>query len=244
MTAKGRCVCAGLNPMHEVIYILIAAILPSLVLVYYIFRKDKYQREPVRQLLKAYGYGILSIFVALCIAAVGEAMSIEEPTSVPEAFWNAFVTAGIPEELAKFFCLWLFLRKNPYYDEYIDGIVYSVCLGMGFAAFENIGYLFAELDSWLETGILRGLLSVPGHFFFAVTMGYFYSKATFGDPHRKRINFFLALFIPILLHGLVDALLMSSDALGGSLSAILLFAGLWFYMFATSKKRIREHLDS
>ena len=231
--------------MPEVLKILIAAVLPAFVLIYYIYRKDKYQREPVRQLLKAFGYGILSVFVVLWL--FGPAISlvtIPEPSTVFGAFWNAFLTAGIPEELAKLLCLWLFLRKNPYFDEYIDGIVYAVCVGMGFAAFENIGYLFSNVEAWREIGLLRAILSIPGHFFFAVTMGYFYSKAVFGDSSRRVLNFALALLVPVLLHGLFDALLMTSDAVGGSASAIMLFGGLWFYMFSTSKKRIREHLEN
>ncbi|MCR4565612.1 MAG: PrsW family intramembrane metalloprotease [Bacteroidales bacterium] len=231
--------------MPEVLIILIAAALPALVLIYYIYRKDKYQREPVRQLLKAFGYGILSVFVVLWIFGPAIAMvTIPEPSTAFGAFWNAFLTAGLPEEVAKLLCLWLFLRKNPYFDEYIDGIVYAVCVGMGFAAFENIGYLFSNADAWREIGLLRAILSIPGHFFFAVTMGYFYSKAVFGDPAKRIWNFALALLVPVLLHGLFDALLMTSDAVGGSASAIMLFGGLWFYMFSISKKRIREHLKN
>lgn len=229
--------------MPEVFKILIAAVLPAFVLIYYIYRKDKYQREPVRQLLKAFGYGILSVFVVLWIFGPAISMvTIAAPATAIEAFWNAFLTAGLPEEVAKLFCLWLFLRKNPYFDEYIDGIVYAVCVGMGFAAFENIGYLFSNVDAWREIGLLRAILSIPGHFFFAVTMGYFYSKAVFGSPSHRRWNYFLALLVPVLLHGLFDALLMTSDAVGGSASAIMLFGGLWLYMYSTSKKRIREHL--
>ena len=231
--------------MLEVLYILIAAILPTLVLIYFIYRKDKYQKEPVRQLLKAFGFGVLSVLIVIIVFSPFKYwVNIEEPSSVFGAFWNAFLTAGFPEEASKFFCLWLFLRKNKYYDEYIDGIVYAVCVGMGFAAFENVGYLIDQADAWVEVGLLRALLPVPGHFFFAVAMGYFYSKAVFGDPRQKTGNFILALAIPILLHGLYDALLMTSDALGGSAAALLLFGGLWFYMYSISKKRIREHSDS
>ena len=207
--------------MPETIKILIAAVLPAFVLIYYIYRKDKYQREPVRQLLKAFGYGILSVFVVLWIFGPAISMvSIAEPSTAFGAFWNAFLTAGIPEELAKLLCLWLFLRKNPYFDEYIDGIVYAVCVGMGFAAFENVGYLFSNVEAWREIGLLRG------------------------NPRSRGWNFTLALMVPVLLHGLFDALLMTSDAVGGSASAIMLFGGLWFYMFSTSKKRIREHLKN
>lgn len=230
--------------MLEARMILLTAVLPALILIYYIYRKDKYQREPTGQLLKAFGYGVLSVVIVLTVfAPVIRALSIPEPQTVGQAVWNAFFTAGIPEETAKLFCLWLFLRRNPWFDEYIDGIVYAVCVGMGFAAVENIGYLFSNAEAWLQLGILRALMPVPGHFFFAVAMGYFYSKASFGRPAQRSVNFALALLVPILLHGTFDALLMASDAVGGATVFVALFVGLWWYMYATSRKRIREHLQ-
>ena len=234
----------------EVILILIAAVLPALVLIYFIYRRDKYQKEPVKQLLKAFGYGILSILIVLFIfGPFIDWITIEEPETAIGAFWNAFLTAGIPEEVAMLFCLWLFLRKNKYYDEYIDGIVYAVCIRMGFAAFENGGYffdeyLFGETESLVEVGIWRVFFTLPSHFFDAVAMGYFYSKAVFGDPAHRTKNFILALAVPVLLHGLFDALLMTNDAVGGSAAALLMCGGLWFYTYSISKKRIREHIDT
>ena len=49
-----------------------------------------------------------------------------------EAVGDAFLLAAIPEEVAKLFMLWLLLRKNPFFDEHFDGIVYAVCVGLGF----------------------------------------------------------------------------------------------------------------
>lgn len=61
-----------------------------------------------------------------------------EVTSILGSVSTAFFGAAIPEEIAKFFMLWLLLRKNPYFDEKMDGIVYAVCVSLGFEALENI----------------------------------------------------------------------------------------------------------
>ena len=60
--------------------------------------------------------------------------------SFAEAVGDAFFLAAIPEEVAKLFMLWLLLRKNPFFDEHFDGIVYAVCVGLGFAGFENCSF--------------------------------------------------------------------------------------------------------
>lgn len=46
------------------ILVIIAAILPALVLVYFIYRKDKYEKEPVSQLLKGFGFGAQDVTVS------------------------------------------------------------------------------------------------------------------------------------------------------------------------------------
>jgi len=50
------------------IYIIFAALAPVAVLFYYLYRKDDFQKEPVMELLKAFGLGVLSAFLSLCIS--------------------------------------------------------------------------------------------------------------------------------------------------------------------------------
>ena len=91
------------------------------------------------------------------------------------AIADAFINAAIPEEAAKLLMLWLVLRRNRHFDEYFDGVVYAVCVGMGFAGLENIFYLIDEEDM-MAVGIARGVFSIPAHFMFAVAMGYYYQR--------------------------------------------------------------------
>jgi RsiW-degrading membrane proteinase PrsW (M82 family) len=81
------------------------------------------------------------------------------------------------------------LRNNPYFDEHFDGIVYAVCVGMGFAGLENIMYVFQNMDDWMSVSVARAIFSVPGHFFFAVSMGYFYSCVHFHTASTIRIRY-------------------------------------------------------
>ena len=225
----------------EYVLIITVAVLPAVGLLYYIYWKDKYKKEPMGLLWKGFGYGALSAIVAVLFntllyitgLAVGEAYT----------FWGhlrvALFEAAIPEELIKFLFLWLLLRRNRYYDEYFDGIVYAASIGLGFAAVENISYLFQNYETWVSVGILRALVSVPGHFMFGITMGFFYAKATFGDPTQRKKNLALALCLPILFHAAFDATLMVSEILAGAMAA---FYSLYIYLVEKSKRRGRDHL--
>ena len=227
------------------VWIIVAAILPAFVLAYFIFRKDSYRREPTRELLKAFIFGAFSTAASLLISVPLASIGLvpEEVGSVGEAFRTAFFGAAIPEESFKLLFLWLLLRRNKDYDEYVDGIVYAVCVGMGFAAVENIGYLFNNLDNWGTVGILRAIFSVPAHFFFAVAMGYFYACASFGNPAQKRLNQALALIVPVAQHTAFDWLAFCFGAPGliGGL-AIALFFGLYILLAKRSRRRIEAQL--
>ena len=226
------------------LFILTTAVVPALILVGFIYFKDRIRREPTGQILKGFGFGALSALASFLVSMplLWLGFYPADATTFGGHVATAFFGAAIPEELAKLFMLWLLLRNNKYFDEYADGMVYAVCIGMGFAALENIGYLFNNAESWVSVGLLRALVPIPGHFFFAITMGYFYSLASFGDPEKRSLNLCLAFLVPMLLHGAFDALLMVST-LGGGLAALLLFfIALYIYMAVKSKKRFEAHL--
>lgn len=224
--------------------VLFAAIAPALVLAWYIYRRDKYQHEPVGQLLKAFSLGIVAVLMAAPLEALLEAVGLtsSHSTTVLGNLWEAFFGVALVEEGCKLFVLWLMLRRNKYYDEMIDGVVYATMVGLGFAAAENIGYLFGNIDSWQSVAIGRALFAVPGHFMFAVAMGYYYSLNHFVSPsagNRAKI-----LLFPVLLHGIYDGILMVMNAsAGGSAVLLLLFVVFCILMYRGAKRRIKRLLD-
>ena len=159
----------------EVVFMLIAAISPAAVLGYYIYTKDKLRQEPPKELLKAFGLGVLSTVVSLGISKPLGLLGFfsHNPETLFGCLATSFFGAAIPEEIAKFLMFLLVIRKNRWFDERMDGIVYASCVALGFAALENILYLASNFDAWVSVGITRALLSVPGHFFFGILMGYY-----------------------------------------------------------------------
>ena len=225
--------------------ILLAALAPIAILAYYIYRRDKFQKEPVKELLKAFGMGILSVPVSLLISTPLEFAGFYsmETQTLLDAVKLSFLGAAIPEEIAKFLMLWLFVRKSRCFDENVDGIVYASVVSLGFAAVEKILYLVTNYESWISVGITRALFSVPGHFFFGVLMGYYYSLFRFYPAAGRKVKW-LVLGAPILAHGLFDTVLFSVEVLPG-LSAALMIA---FILLCNSLRKrasrsIAEHLE-
>ena len=198
---------------------ILVALLPALILFAYTWWADRYRKEPPAQLAKGFLYGVLSAFAAILVGFVFEWTGIDiDPGpdhSVLMHMRHAFWGAAIPEETVKLLALWYLVKNNPYFDERLDGIVYAVCVGLGFASLENVFYLLMEDESFAATGLMRGLFAVPGHFCYAVIMGYFYARDQFGEiSGRTAVLGIWAL--PILLHGLYDtAVFCLQDDVGG-----------------------------
>lgn len=230
----------------ELMTIIIAALAPAAVLLYFIWRKDSLQREPVKELLRAFGMGVASVFVSLAITS--PMMSAGLIPAERQTFWqciaDAFLGAAIPEEIAKFLMFWLLVRKSRFFDERMDGIVYASCVALGFAGLENIMYLINNYEDWVQVGITRAIFSVPSHFFFGVLMGYFYSLVRF-DPTTPRINYVMVLAAPILAHGLFNSTLMVMD-LDPSWSLLLMVAFLWGInkLRKLASQSIAKHLEA
>lgn len=225
--------------------LIIAALAPVAVLLWQILRRDAANPEPPRMLAKAFLYGMVSTAVTFVLLPITEAIGdivVQNINPLSAAFKQAFFSAALPEEGAKLLMLWLLLRNNPYFDERFDGIVYAVCVGMGFAAVENVLYLFSNYDSWLSVGIVRALFAVPGHFFDAVIMGYYYSHYHFGT-RRNPATKTLILAAPVVAHGIYDGILFSYDIDDGVAVVALILFLIFFNRLKKTGRRLIDELN-
>ena len=221
----------------DFIFQLALALLPAFLLWLYIWKKDP-QKEPTSWLVKAVLWG-----AGICIPVAFMEMVIESmlfganggPYTLFGTTVRAFFVAAVPEESAKLLVLWLLLRKNPFFDEHFDGIVYAVCVGLGFAALENVFYIYGH-EQWAYIAISRALMAVPAHYAFAVIMGYYYSVHHFVD-HTPKTAVCILLF-PVLLHGIYDALAMVgivNPYVGGVCFLVLIFVCIKMHKRAHTK---------
>lgn len=221
-----------------IVFLIIIAVLPAFLLWLYIWLKDK-QKEPTSWLIKSIAWGV-AICAPVAILETGMETFLfgagGNPTSLFGTTTVAFVVAALPEETFKLIALWMVLRKNPFFDEHFDGIVYAVCVGLGFAAFENVLYVLGEED-WVTTAIVRAFLAVPGHYAFAILMGYYYSVYHFVN-HSPKIAVSILLF-PVLAHGAYDAIAMSG-AINPYIAGVSFFVLIYFCvkLHKVAKKKV------
>jgi len=210
--------------------LLFISLAPVFIIAFYIYNRDRYEKEPVSLLFKALIIGIICVLPVLLIEGL-LIMLYSGKEGMTEAAYTSFVVAGMTEEGIKFLALFLFFWKNKNFNEKFDGIVYAVYISLGFAAIENILYVF---QGGFSVGLVRSLTAVPAHALFGIMMGYNFGLARFNDKYRV-LNLTGAFFLPFIAHGAYDFLLMGNSPV--MLAAFIpLFILYWITGFRRMKK--------
>lgn len=185
------------------------AIAPVLIILFYIYFRDKYEREPLKNLLLALGAGmgivIPVIFVEGLVVSINPFTSRLPDSIIGHAAYTSFLVAALVEESFKFLVLYLLFWNNRHFNEKFDGIVYAVYISLGLALVENIMYV---ARGGYEVALIRSVTAVPAHALFGIRMGYFMGIAKM-YPELRRSHLRLAFIYPFLLHGFYDFILMA-----------------------------------
>ncbi|RAJ16354.1 PrsW family intramembrane metalloprotease [Olleya aquimaris] len=214
--------------------LIIMALAPVAIIIFYIYLKDKYEKEPKRLLVISFLLGaIVSIIITTLLYSVFHVyLPLQDHLSVWEQFKQAFFVVGFSEELSKYLIVLLFAQQRKEFNEPFDGIVYAVMVSMGFAATENIMYV---LQSGPATALVRAFTAIPAHATFGILMGYYMGKAKFA-PNKLYLNV-LGLFLAILFHGAYDFFLFI-DFIPGIWVGAFISLGIGIVL---SRKAIKYH---
>lgn len=188
-------------------YVLLAliAFCPAIFYMLYIIAFDHRKPEPFKALVIAALLGIVTAVVVTWTIDVSM-FYIVDGRCVKESLVLGIFKLALPSEITKWLVLCVFLSLNKFYDEYIDGIVYSVCLSMGFAgilgAWIMTSYLDESFATLLEISAITIFVLIPIHFISGTIMGYYLGLAR---KRSKIKNHELALFLPILINGILTS---------------------------------------
>ena len=191
------------------VILIAAAVIPAVALLYYVYRADTVEKEPPLLLLRLALLGILSTAAAKLLEYAG--VFILNAVFRRESFLYLallyFGVVGFAEEGSKYALLKRATWNSPHFNCRFDGVVYSVFVSLGFALWENIGYVLAN---GFGTALIRALTAVPGHACFGVFMDCWYSQARWlenrGDAAAAHSMRVLTVVLPALLHGAYDFL--------------------------------------
>jgi RsiW-degrading membrane proteinase PrsW (M82 family) len=211
--------------------LLALAIIPGILIIAYVYKKDRVEKEPIGMIIRLVILGAFS-----CIpAAFFESLEAEVLPSYPKgsleyALINAFAMAAFTEEIVKYLALRIGSWRSKAFNYRFDGVVYGVSAAVGFALFENVMYVS---EYGLQTAIVRAFTAVPLHAFCGVFMGAFYSYAKKASIMGKSTFKYtlLALIVPMLIHGIYDTMAFMGD---GAITYVFLIFVVLLYIIAIS----------
>ena len=219
------------------IYVL-AAVLPAIFLMGYVYRQDKIEHEPMLLMVSLIGMGIWAALAAIVLELLGQSIlnALVDPENPIYVYLVAFLVVAAVEEGTKFFFLYRRTWRDPNFNYRFDAILYAVFVSLGFAAFENVKYVFSY---GLSVALPRAILAVPGHMGFAVFMGIFYGRAKQrrrrGDDFGCKANLALGYLFPVFLHGVYDTCCML-----GTDKSTMVFVGFVTAMYLLVYRLIRR----
>ena len=191
-----------------------AAVVPAVFLLVRVYRADRLEPEPSGLLLSLVLRGVFATVIAMVLEELGSALlgSVYAENTLPYNIIMYFGIVAFSEEGAKYILLRRRTWRSAAFNCQFDGVVYAVFVSLGFALWENLGYVAMY---GLGTALVRAVTAVPGHACFGVFMGVFYGLAKRrdcdGEDRASARCRRLAVWVPALLHGTYDFIATMED---------------------------------
>jgi protease PrsW len=186
------------------------SVIPAALWLGFFYLWDRHEPEP-RQLVA--GVFALGLFIAGPLAdfvrnQAVPAMGLEQPNpnilSIERIVYAVFVL-GIAQEVCKYAVVRYSVYLSREFDEPMDGVVYMMAVGTGFATWENYHYLASLGNSvFLSVGAARAVVNTLAHASFAGALGYVMGRTKFTKRSAPVRGLFLFL-------GLVGAAILNGQ---------------------------------
>lgn len=196
--------------MANLIPYIILGLAPSIVWLLFYLRKDAHP-EPKRKILKTFFWGAAAVIPAALIEqGIGRALFASSGSLIKKILY-VFLGIGLCEEGLKYLVVREKVLKDPEFNEPLDSMLYMIISALGFAALENLSFLwplfsFPILEA-LTITVFRFLGATFLHALCSGTLGFFLAFSFFQTENRGELLFF-GLGIATLLHGLYNFSIM------------------------------------
>jgi RsiW-degrading membrane proteinase PrsW (M82 family) len=227
----------------------VLGVIPSLTWLSYYLAKDLHP-EPKRMIIKIFFLGVIATIPTILIQlGLFELLKNSNIDGLASRLMYWFVIISLTEEILKYLVVRKWVLKSMHLDEPLDVMLYMVVSALGFAALENILYLFgfgigmnASFDEIVGKTLVLTFVRFIGatflHTLCSAVIGYAVA-ISLCDNVRRRLEAFSGIIVAVGLHGLYD---FSIIELSGSqkfmvpIGIIVLLALITFVGFEKLKK--------
>jgi RsiW-degrading membrane proteinase PrsW (M82 family) len=216
------------------------AFIPAFVMAVFIYWLDRYEKEPLIVLGAAFFWGAVvaagGAYIINTVFGIG-IYALTGSGDVADAATSSIVAPFVEEALKGAALLAIFLAFRKEFDSILDGIIYAGITALGFAATENVQYIYEH--GYLEGGwegfwrlvLIRDLVVAWQHPFYTAFTGI---GLAFGRLHKGLLVKLIALAtgfaLAVFTHAFHNSFI---DAVGGfegfALGSLIDWFG-WFLM--------------
>ena len=199
--------------MTVVLLAFVAAFVPALLWLVFIYRRDRYEPEPKTLIARLFLWGLaagpwasgMNILIAHVFAPPIDTAQRTGSYLVAAILLFALVAlSALNEEVMKYVVVSSRVRGDPAFNEPVDGMIYMSTAAIGFSAGENVVYILntyfgligdtsrpgvplALINAFLVTAPLRALLSTIGHITWSGITGWFLSRHYLGKGSGRML---------------------------------------------------------
>jgi RsiW-degrading membrane proteinase PrsW (M82 family) len=180
---------------------------PAISLILLVYLKLRLKIKTNKYLYQAFLFGLISVIIVIIGQLLMDATGINYLKNIKRTAFFAMVIIAFGSELGKFIILrYIFFVKKSFYGP-VDGIIYSVFIGLGFATATTVLLGFKLISS--EVDYLYLFTNAPANIIFAVILGFFVGL---GKTRENRfIDSMTGLFAATIFHGLYTFSFLTKD---------------------------------
>ncbi len=188
--------------------IVVAGIPASLWLAFF-YLQDRHEPEPMHFVAGVFLLGglVAAPLSDFMISQFAPPIAIGQPSLRPFALdrmIHATLVVGLAQELCKYAAVRYTIYTSPEFDEPMDGVVYMMSVGTGFAVWSNYHRLQGfDGTIYLSTGAAQCVVTTLAHASFAGWLGYVLGRAKFTrrGPVSRGALLFVGLIAAAVLNG-------------------------------------------
>ena len=191
---------AGLDGWQLVAFGLVMALVPALLWLVFFYVQDRFAPEPKGNVLGVFLLG------GLLAAAIGQPV-IERIFQVQEWIYSArwvqllasILVIGFVQEFLVYASVRYSIYRSRDFDERVDGVIYAVAAGLGYATVLNFQYVMRHGGVDIGVGAMTVTINALAQAGFAGIIGYFLGQAKFETTPRYWLA--LGVVLAALLNG-------------------------------------------
>ena len=209
----------GSKSTEVLITSLIGGMLPAFIWLKFWLAEENH-KEPRGLLAITFIGGMIAVILAIPLQKISEHIFPMEMDTL--IVWSAI------EEILKFLVVIVIALPSQHIDEPVDWPIYSIVAALGFAALENIFFLFrpeslGDATVLLMTSNLRFLGSTLLHSTASSFVGLMVGLSYYQNRFYKTISFLIGIILAITLHGLFNFFIIQNNGE----NFLQVFAFLW-----------------